>query len=116
MTDMVNNPPHYKDESGIECIEVTKYMQFCGGNCFKYLYRAGQKGDVIEDLKKARWYACKARDQGEKVCWSAITRIKDVASRRNKNIGHAMDSIAREDWIWVIYNINYEIARLEGCK
>ena len=38
--DMVNHPPHYKDASGIECIEVTKHMQFCGGNCFKYLYRA----------------------------------------------------------------------------
>ena len=52
--DMVNNPPHYKDASGIECIEVTKHMQFCGGNCFKYLYRAGKKGSTVEDLKKAK--------------------------------------------------------------
>ena len=45
--DMVNHPPHYKDESGIECIEVTKNMQFCAGNCFKYLYRAGKKGSTV---------------------------------------------------------------------
>lgn len=112
--DMVNNPPHYKDASGIECIEVTRQMQFCGGNCFKYLYRAGKKGSTVEDLRKAKWYAGEAKKQGEKVCWSAIMRIKDIASHRNKHIGHAMDSITREDWQWVIFNINYEIARLES--
>ena len=26
------------------------------GNAVKYLWRAGLKGDVLEDLKKARWY------------------------------------------------------------
>jgi len=26
--DMVNHPPHYKDTSGIECIEVTRHMRF----------------------------------------------------------------------------------------
>jgi hypothetical protein len=31
-------------------------MNFCLGNAIKYLWRAGEKGDVIEDLKKARWY------------------------------------------------------------
>ena len=55
-TDMINHPPHYKDESGIECIEVTQHMRFCEGNCFKYVYRAGSKENLIEDLKKAAWY------------------------------------------------------------
>ena len=50
--DMVNHPPHYKDLSGVQCIEVTRNMGFSDGNCFKYLYRAGQKGDTLEDLKK----------------------------------------------------------------
>jgi hypothetical protein len=31
-------------------------MDFCNGNAFKYVYRAGEKGDKIEDLKKAQWY------------------------------------------------------------
>lgn len=58
MTDMVNHPPHYtKDPSGVECIEITKHMMFCGGNCFKYLYRLGNKDAAIQELGKAAWYA-----------------------------------------------------------
>jgi hypothetical protein len=51
------NPPHYKAHpSGVECITVTEHMTFNLGNAVKYVWRAGQKGDLIEDLKKARWY------------------------------------------------------------
>ncbi len=31
-------------------------MNFCIGNAVKYLWRAGLKGNAIEDLEKARWY------------------------------------------------------------
>jgi hypothetical protein len=31
-------------------------MNFCCGNAIKYLWRAGEKGDAIEDLRKALWY------------------------------------------------------------
>jgi len=55
--DMVNHPPHYTDHpSGVECIQITEHMNFCRGNAVKYIWRAGEKGDEIEDLKKARWY------------------------------------------------------------
>jgi hypothetical protein len=55
--DAVNHPPHYTSHpSGIECIEVVEHYGFCIGNAIKYLWRAGLKGDAIEDLKKARWY------------------------------------------------------------
>ena len=51
------NPAHYKKhESGIECIQVTEHFNFCLGNAIKYIWRAGQKGSKLEDLKKARWY------------------------------------------------------------
>jgi hypothetical protein len=54
---MVDHPPHYiTHPSGVECIEVTEHMNFCLGNAVKYIWRAGEKGEVIEDLKKARWY------------------------------------------------------------
>ena len=54
---MVNHPPHYKvHPSGIECIEVTEHFNFCLGNAIKYIWRAGEKNNQIEDLKKARWY------------------------------------------------------------
>lgn len=57
MTDMVNHPPHYTAHpSGVECVQITEHMGFCVGNAIKYLWRAGEKGDAIEDLEKARWY------------------------------------------------------------
>lgn len=53
----VNHPQHYLGHpSGIECIEIVEHLNFCVGNAIKYLWRAGLKGDAIEDLEKARWY------------------------------------------------------------
>lgn len=55
--DMVNEPPHYTQHpSGVECIQVTEHMNFCLGNAIKYIWRAGSKGNAVEDLRKARWY------------------------------------------------------------
>jgi hypothetical protein len=57
MIDMVKHPKHYTSHpSGIECIEITKYMGFCLGNAFKYIWRADLKNDTIEDLYKAIQY------------------------------------------------------------
>lgn len=51
------NPSHYRAHpSGIECIQITEHMNFNLGNAVKYIWRAGLKGDVIEDLRKAVWY------------------------------------------------------------
>ena len=53
----VNHPPHYtKHPSGIECIQITEHMGFCLGNVIKYVWRAGEKGNELADLHKARWY------------------------------------------------------------
>ena len=55
--DAVNHPAHYTDHpSGIECIRVTEHLNFCIGNAIKYLWRAGRKGDPVQDLRKAVWY------------------------------------------------------------
>lgn len=57
MNDPVNHPAHYGSHpSGVECIQITEHMNFCLGNAIKYLWRADEKGNAIEDLKKARWY------------------------------------------------------------
>lgn len=57
MHDPVNHPKHYTEHpSGIECIEVTRHFNFCLGNAIKYIWRAGLKGDAVEDLRKAMWY------------------------------------------------------------
>ncbi len=55
--DPVNHPFHYTvHPSGVECIEITRHMSFNLGNALKYIWRADHKGNVVEDLKKARWY------------------------------------------------------------
>lgn len=66
MADSVNHPPHYnKHASGIECIDVVEHLSFCLGNAIKYLWRAGEKGNRIEDLKKARWYFERELQRGQ---------------------------------------------------
>jgi hypothetical protein len=63
------NPQHYRQHpSGVECIEVTQHCNFCIGNAIKYLWRAGLKGDAVEDLRKAAWYIdreIKRREAGQ---------------------------------------------------
>lgn len=55
--DMVNKPPHYKGhKSGVECIEITRHMNFNLGNAIKYLWRSEFKNSQIQDLEKAIWY------------------------------------------------------------
>lgn len=55
--DMVNHPPHYTAHpSGVECIDIAEHYGFSIGNAIKYLWRAGLKGNEVEDLKKAVWY------------------------------------------------------------
>lgn len=57
MNDPVNYPKHYTcHPSGVECITVAEHMNFCRGNAMKYLWRAGEKENEVEDLRKARWY------------------------------------------------------------
>ena len=58
MVDMVNEPPHYKS-GGMEAIDVIEAFfadDFHLASAFKYLARAGKKGDYVEDLQKAAWY------------------------------------------------------------
>lgn len=53
------NPSHYKTHpSGIECIEITRHLNFNVGNAIKYLWRNGLKDNEssIDDLNKAIWY------------------------------------------------------------
>ena len=70
--DAVNRPRHYlMHPSGVECIEVTEWMNFNLGNEVKYIWRSDEKGATIEDLEKAQWYL--AREIG---------RLKRLRDRR----------------------------------
>ena len=55
--EMVNHPSHY-NMGKYEAIDVIEdwNLNFNLGNAVKYLARAGHKGNIIEDLKKAKWY------------------------------------------------------------
>ena len=62
MPDLINHPPHYNSapchcecDRRIECIDITRHMNFNLGNVVKYIWRAAWKGH-LEDLKKAQWY------------------------------------------------------------
>lgn len=120
--DMVNNPPHYKDASGIECIEVTQHMRFCEGNSFKYVYRAGSKGNLIEDLKKAAWYAerswTRSRSGNDRIHWLVQRKGEAIADSREKQgktfIAEVMRNIVNNRW-WQAYDsLMTEIERLES--
>ena len=58
--DMVNNPPHYNQDS-IECIDAIAsatdegFQYYLQGNIIKYLWRYRYKSGV-QDLQKAKWY------------------------------------------------------------
>lgn len=55
----VNHPQHYGGaDNPYEAIKVIEAWElgFCLGNTVKYISRAGKKDDVLQDLKKARWY------------------------------------------------------------
>ena len=56
--DPVNHPLHYtRHPSGVECIQITRHMNFNLGNVYKYVWRAGLKSvNPIEDLEKAAFY------------------------------------------------------------
>lgn len=54
----VDHPAHYGGDTTYEAIKVIEAwaLGFCLGNTVKYISRAGKKGALVEDLKKARWY------------------------------------------------------------
>lgn len=58
VSDPINHPDHYAAGRKYEPIDVIEDwgLDFNIGNTVKYISRAGRKGDVLEDLLKARWY------------------------------------------------------------
>ena len=55
----VDHPEHYQTSTGLEAIDVIEaffHDSFHLGNAFKYIARAGKKGDYVEDLRKSIWY------------------------------------------------------------
>lgn len=79
MTHPVHRPSHYTSHpSGIECIQITRHMNFNLGNAVKYLWRNGLKDGqpAIQDLQKAIWYI---QDEIERMERTTVQqRINDI--------------------------------------
>lgn len=58
MSDPINHPSHYKAGNGLEAIDVIESfgLGFHLGNVVKYVLRAGRKDEILQELRKARWY------------------------------------------------------------
>ena len=56
--DPINSPSHYAEGRQFEPIDVIEdwELNFRLANTVKYISRAGRKKDILEDLRKARWY------------------------------------------------------------
>lgn len=55
--DIVQKPRHYNvHKSGVEAIEVVRHLSFNLGNAVKYIWRSGEKGAQVQDLRKALYY------------------------------------------------------------
>ena len=82
--DNVNHPKHYQSRfksKTIECIDIAGWLPFCIGNAFKYVWRAGEKGNrkkAKEDLKKALWYLDKAPKFGTRIRLEEQEEIEKV--------------------------------------
>lgn len=73
---LIDHPAHYNNHpSGAECIDIAEWFPFNLGNAIKYIWRAGIKGDRLEDLKKARWYVDRE-----------IARLEDAESRKDAGV------------------------------
>lgn len=117
--DPVNHPAHYaKNAIVIEPIIVLKHLPFSLGNCLKYVFRAKDKGNELEDLKKARFYFDIAEDLGE------YEELEDYAlilsCSMNEMIQNLGDNLlggdAEESFGSFGYEISSRIEALEKCK
>ena len=70
MTDLVNHPPHYQSDNGIECIDAIRaslgkeaFVAHCRATAMKYIWRTGKKDDAVQDMNKAIWYLQRAVEE-----------------------------------------------------
>lgn len=78
------NPNHYKTNNGIECIDIAQHFIYTMGNAIKYIWRAGLKDDLIQDLNKAIWYLNKAIENGDDIYLTP--RDENLIQRKRKQL------------------------------
>ena len=64
--DVINQPSHYhKHAVLVEPIQLCELLGFNLGNCLKYCFRYQDKGNPLQDLKKAQFYINRICDDDE---------------------------------------------------
>ena len=122
MHDNVNHPVHYQplfEMKPLECIDITKNMPFIWGNAFKYVWRAGSKGDkakMIEDLRKAEWYLRNAFEtyDGSVIPQVIFEQIKMPESDELKRKWEILHLIIYHERVLAVDKIEKWIAELEA--
>ena len=85
--EQVNHPPHYGgDNNQYEAIKVIEAwnLDFCLGNAVKYIARAGKKEDMVQDLRKAKWYIerkiyqCEPTKESETISFDSLIEQLDM--------------------------------------
>ena len=83
-SEMVNHPSHYdlpdRKEYIDEMIDIyglKDVAKWCEITAYKYKYRAGHKGSVVEDMGKAAWYIIKARELNSRRRWKVFGKFVD---------------------------------------
>ena len=82
--DMVNRPPHYKDQGDIECIDYIKqqlgdnFRYYLEGASIKYFHRFKFKNKEIEDLQKNQWYDSKLIEELQRLDDQLIQEVRDL--------------------------------------
>lgn len=90
MADMVNNPPHYQLNNGMEVIDIIEaalteeeFRGYLKGNNLKYIYREPHKGNSEQDVAKSIWYA---------------ERYKEALAKKPKTTGIVTSDLEFCDW------------------
>lgn len=68
----------------MECIQLSRLFPFSLGNFIKYLWRSGEKDDVQQERRKARWYLADYMDNMPNIRFDIeliIERSQEFVSR-----------------------------------
>lgn len=61
--DVVNNPSHYTSHpSGIECCEISSYLNSPLAQAFQYIFRGKLKDEYKQEVKKSLWWLNKLEE------------------------------------------------------
>lgn len=113
------HPEHYtKNAITIEPIMVLKRLPFSLGNCLKYVFRAKDKGNELEDLKKAKFYYDIAEDREEFYKLEDFGLILSCSNNEMiENLGNnILDDGARTAFDSFGYELSSRVEALEKCK